>query len=288
MHDALDRMIEPYNCRSIGDYISALREIIQQLSLLGLWRAKFFEKAAFYGGTALRILHGLDRYSEDMDFSLLSPKTKFDLSSYLNKLQKELLAFGFDVEIQGREVSRKSGIQSAFLKANTIKQLLVIRADGALSKQLHREQKIKIKIEVDTAPPGGFETETRYVLQPIPFAVRTYVLPDLFAGKMHAILCRRWKNRSKGRDWYDFVWYAANHPELHLAHLEKRMRQSGDWSEPDRLTPETFKKRIDDAIDALDVKQVRKEVEPFTRNPDALAVWSRSFFRDVAGRIRYS
>lgn len=288
MRDALDRMIEPYNCRSIGDYISALREIIQQLSLLGLWRAKFFEKAAFYGGTALRILHGLDRYSEDMDFSLLSPQANFDLSAYLNKLQKELLAFGFDVEIQGREVSRKSGIQSAFLKANTIKQLLVIRADGALSKQLHREQKIKIKIEVDTDPPGGFETETRYVLQPIPFAVRTYVLPDLFAGKMHAILCRRWKNRSKGRDWYDFVWYAANHPELHLAHLEKRMRQSGDWSEPDHLSPETFRKRIDNVIDALDVKQVRKEVEPFTRNPDALAVWSRSFFRDVAGRIRYS
>lgn len=286
MNDALDRMIDQYQCRSVGDYVSALREILQQLSLLGLWRAKFFEKAAFYGGAALRILYGLDRFSEDMDFSLLFPTNDFNLSFYANALQKELLAFGFEVSIQDRATPTRSGMRSAFLKATTIKQVLVVQADETLVKQLHREQKIKIKLEVDTDPPSGFETETRYVLQPIPFSVRTYVLPDLFAGKMHAILCRRWKSRSKGRDWYDLVWYAANHPDLHLAHLEQRMRQSSDWSKPDRLSPEAFRQRIDNAIDALDVDQVRKEVEPFARNPDGLAVWSRSFFRDVAGRIR--
>lgn len=172
------------------------------------------------------------------------------------------------------------------MKANTIKQLLVIQAANRLVQPVHREQTLKIKLEVDTDPPPGFDTEIRFVLRPIAFAVRIYTLSDLFAGKMHAVLCRRWNNRSKGRDWYDLVWYAANHPQLNLAHLEQRMRQSGDWTEAGRLLPERFKKLINSTIDDLDVDQVRKEVEPFVKNPENLEIWSRRFFRDVAGRIR--
>ncbi|MDO8942607.1 MAG: nucleotidyl transferase AbiEii/AbiGii toxin family protein, partial [Desulfobacterales bacterium] len=145
----------------------------------------------------------------------------------------------------------------------------------------------KIKLEVDTDPPPGFSTQSRYLLQPIPFAVRVYVLPDLFAGKMHALLCRRWKGRVKGRDWYDLVWYAANHPELHLAHLEGRMRQSGHWKGEEALSAEAFRSALGEAIDALDVEKARKEVAPFIKDQSSLALWSRDFFRDVAGRIRF-
>jgi predicted nucleotidyltransferase component of viral defense system len=286
MNEAVARMLERYDNHSLEDHLQALREILQEIALLGLWRSKFFDKAAFYGGTALRILYGLDRFSEDMDFSLLTPMDDFDLSAYTTALQKELAAFGFDVRIHQRDKSAESAVQSAFLKDNTLNQLLVIETSEELLKTVHRGQILKIKLEIDTDPPPEFETHTRYLLQPIPFAVRTYTLPDLFAGKMHAILCRRWKNRVKGRDWYDLVWYAANHPQLHLAHLEQRMRQSGHWKDRQQLTPELFKQLLSQAVDKLVVDQARKEVEAFIRDQKSLAIWSQAFFQDIADRIQ--
>ena len=286
MNEAVASMLRRYDCRSAGDYQHALREILQEIALLGLWRSKFFDKAAFYGGTALRILYGLDRFSEHLDFSLLSPAPDFDLGPHLDALQKELGAFGFDVSVEQRHKSEESPVLSAFLKAETIKQFLVIEVAEEVLRQIPRGKLLKIRIEIDTNPPPGFNTRTSYLLQPIPFALRVYDLPDLFAGKMHAILCRRWKNRVKGRDWYDLVWYAANHPELHLAHLEQRMRQSGDWSVSEALTQEAFRTELFTAIDKLDVDQARKEVEPFVKNSGSLTIWSRDFFRSVADRVK--
>ncbi len=286
MHEAVARMLSKYVCRGINDYINALREILQEVALLGLWRGKFFEKAAFYGGTALRVLYGLDRFSEDMDFSLLEPLDSFDITGYTAFLQRETKAFGFDVRVERIDKAMQSPMQSAFLKANTRKQLLVIEVAEEIVQAIPKGQILKIKLEVDTDPPPGFETQTRYLLQPIPFAVRAFVLPDLFAGKMHAILCRRWKSRVKGRDWYDLVWYAANHPELHLYHLEQRMRQTGDWKDDAPLTSERFQDLLTKAINNLDVDQIRREVEPFIKNPKNLSIWSRDFFLDVASRIK--
>jgi len=274
MHDAIAKMVSKYDCHGLNDYINALREILQEIALLGLWRAKFFEKAACYGGTALRILYGLDRFSEDIDFSLLQPAKGFDLTDYTAFVKKEVEAFGFDVHI------------SAFLKADTRNQLITIEAGKDILQALPKGKMLKVKMEVDTDPPPGFNTETRFLLQPIPFAVRSFVLPDLFAGKMHAILCRTWKSRVKGRDWYDLVWYAANHPELHLGHLEERMRQTGHWQGDDPLTPEKFKELLGNAINKLNVEQARKEVEPFVKNPETLSIWSREFFVDVASRVK--
>lgn len=286
MIDAVKIMLERYPRNTLSEHVSALREILQEIALLGLWRSKFFDKAAFYGGTALRILYGLDRFSEDLDFSLLRPMPDFALQAHLETLRKELAAFGFDVRVESTAKTKSGPIQSAFLKANTINQLLVIQADVELVRTLHREQTLKIKLEVDADPPAGFDTETRYLFQPIPFAVRTYVLPDLFAGKMHAILCRRWKNRAKGRDWYDLVWYAANHPQLHLSHLEQRMRQSGDWKHAEPLSPDRLMALIRSTIEELNVDQVRKEVEPFVKHPDLLTIWSPDFFLAAANRIQ--
>jgi len=202
-------------------------------------------------------------------------------------LQKEIAAFGFEVRIERIDKAVKTPIQSAFLKANTRNQLLAIRAEENVIRTVPRGQALKIKIEVDTDPPPGFSEETRYLLQPLPFAVRVFALQDLFAGKMHALLCRKWKSRVKGRDWYDFVWYAANHPELHLFHLEQRMRQTGHWKEDAPLDPEKFRERIERTIHGLDVEQARKEVEPFVKKPENLSIWSRAFFLDVASRIKF-
>jgi predicted nucleotidyltransferase component of viral defense system len=287
MHEALAQMIAKYECQRLEDTVRALREIMQEIALLGLWRSKFFENAAFYGGTAMRVLYRLDRFSEDLDFSLLKPMREFDISKYLAALQKELEAFGFDVRAEQRNKAVKSAIQSAFLKANTLNQLLVIETAEEILHEVPRGQVLKIRLEIDTDPPPGFSTQTKYLLQPIPFAVRAYALPDLFAGKMHAVLCRRWKTRVKGRDWYDLVWYAAHHPQLHLSHLEQRMRQSGHWKEEKALSEESFEALAQNAIDRLDVDQARKEVEPFVSNPASLEIWSQDFFRDVVSRIQF-
>lgn len=284
MNDAIARMLDRYACQSVGDHVRALREIMQEIALLGLWRSRFFEKAAFYGGTALRILYGMDRFSEDLDFSLLRPEPGFELARYGAAIERELRSFGFEAQLIGRGKKEAGPVQSAFLKANTLQSLLTIR-DGSGNWPIPRDQLLKIKIEVDTDPPQGFSTENKFVLQPIPFSVRTFVLPDLFAGKMHAVLCRRWKGRVKGRDWYDLVWYAATHPQLHLDHLIQRMFQSGDWEHGEPLTPEKFMDLAREAVDHLNVNQARREVEPFVKTPESLTVWSRAFFHDIVGRI---
>ena len=286
MNDAVERMLARYGRNTTEDSVRALREILQEIALLGLWRSKFFDKAAFYGGTALRLLYGLDRFSEDLDFSLLAPSPKFELARYGDALRTEVAAFGFDVRFEERAIRTGRAVQSAFLKADTLQQLLVIEADGSALKDLPRGQVLKIKLEVDTNPPPGFATQVRYLLQPVAFPVRIYELPDLFAGKMHAVLCRRWKGRVKGRDWYDLVWYVTHHPLLHLGHLEQRMRQSGHWQGEGPLMEEAFWGLLDQAIDSLNVDQARKEVEVFVQDPAVLAVWSRDFFHDIVHRIR--
>ncbi len=285
MHDAIRSMMDRYECRSRKDYVNALREILQDMALLGLWRSRFFEHAAFYGGSALRLLYGLDRYSEDLDFSLLKPNASFSLKPFGEALQREISSFGFHVEFEARRKPRTGAIESAFPKTNTLKQLIVIDATQELLRDLHPAKKLKIKLEVDTDPPGGFETETQFVLQPIPFSVRVYSLPDLFAGKLHAVLYRKWRTRVKGRDWYDLVWYVARHPEVRLGHLEAKMRQSGDYRDAQRLTARKLQDLLQRAVDDLDVEQARREVAPFVRDRRTLEVWSREFFRQVITRI---
>jgi hypothetical protein len=187
--------------------------------------------------------------------------------------------------MSSKEKRRQSAVQSAFIKSNTLEQLVVIETAKELVRTVPKGQVLKIRLEVDTDPPPGFSTEVKYLLHPIPFSVKSYTLPDLFAGKMHALLCRRWKTRVKGRDWYDFVWFISNHPELHLSHLEKRMVQTGDWKEGKTLTDELLLSLLRKTIHEVDLGKARKEVEPFVNNADSLTVWSKKFFLDISPRI---
>ncbi len=285
MHEAIRTMLQRYSVTTADGAVNALREIMQQLALLGLWRGKFFEHAAFYGGSALRMLHGLPRYSEDLDFSLLRPDSGFTLGAYGEALRREIEGFGFTVEFQQRARTRQGPIESAFLKMNTLRQLILVQP-AAEALGIHPGRLLRIKLEVDTDPPPAFEMESRYLLQPIPFSVRVFSLPDLFAGKMHALLCRRWGSRLKGRDWYDLVWYVGQGTPLRLRHLEARMRQSGHYTDPDPLSPQRLSGLLVEAVNRLDVDQAREEVSRFVSDPQSLSLWSTDFFRDVAARIR--
>lgn len=272
--------------KTIDGMVNALREIMQSLALLGLWRAKFFENAAFYGGTSLRILYGLDRFSEDLDFSLLKPSPDFNFSVYSDALKNELEAFGFEVTFEVKHKTAISAIESAFLKGNTYNQLIVIKAPEQILSGVNRQSIIKVKLEVDTNPPQGFSTEMKYVFTPVQFAVRSYTLPSLFAGKVHALLFRKWKSRIKGRDWYDFIWYTSRYPVINIAHLKERMCQSGDYTEDKPLSLVSLKDLIANAIDALNIDEARKEVIPFVADVRVLDIWSKEFFRAAAGRIK--
>jgi len=286
MNEAIRQMLATYEIRSVEDSLRALREVMQEIALFGLWRSKFFEKAAFYGGTSLRVLYGLDRFSEDLDFSLLTKGEEFDLADYGEALKRELASFGFTVAIESRAKPAAAAIQSAFLKADTRTQMITVEFDKGLVQKVPRNPVLKIRLEVDIDPPPGFRTEIRYLLRPVPFSIRTFRLPDLFAGKMHAVLCREWKSRVKGRDWYDLVWIAAYHPELHLAHLEQRMRQTEHWKGSAPLTAGDLRILLTRRIEKVDIDQIRREVERFMKDPAALAIWSKQFFIDVATRIK--
>ena len=286
MNDAVKVMLNRYNCRSIDDYENALKEIIQEISLLGLWRSKFFEKAAFYGGSALRILYGLDRFSEDLDFSLLKKDEGFSLAHYCRAVEDELKSFGFSVVVERKKKKLETNIDSAFIKAGTLQNMIITDIPESVRKKIHPSKKMRIRFEIDTDPPPDFHTEAKYVFQPLTFSVNTYTLPDLFAGKIHALLCRAWGKRVKGRDWYDLVWYVGQNQPVHLKHLENRMKQTGDLVASTSLTEAALKKRLREKIRSTDFKGARKDAEHLLKDPSSLELWSEGFFRVVCKKIK--
>lgn len=286
MNDVVTRMLGRYQCKTENDYKNALIEIMQEVSLLGLWRAKFFEHAAFYGGTALRILYGLDRFSEDLDFSLLKPQPKFDLSPYLIAVQAELNGMGFNVSVEARKKKVQTATESAFIKTGTKEPLLKINAPKEISQKLQHNAVLEIKLEVDTDPPPGFQTEAKTLLQPIPFAVNTFAQPDLFAGKLHAILQRKWKTRVKGRDYYDFVWYIARKIPVRLSHLEQRLRQTEGWKGKEPLTLESVIERLKRKFSEVNIEAAKDDVFDFIKDSDAVALWSAEFFSSLLPQLK--
>jgi len=155
-----------------------------------------------------------------------------------------------------------------------------------IASSMHPDRLLKIRLETEVDPVPGFDYEPGYLLEPVPFQVRCCSVPDLFAGKMHAVLCRRWRNRVKGRDWFDLVWFVAGRSRLHLSYLEEKMLKSGDLSPEEQLTGSLFRTRLELAIEKLDVESVRREVTPFVTDETLLEVWSREFFHSLVERIQ--
>ncbi len=287
MTATIESLLTNYPLKTKKEYENAIHEIMQEIALLGLWRAKFFEHAAFYGGTSLRILYGLNRFSEDLDFSLLTPNPTFDLHPFLKTIEEELAISGLKVTVEHKIKHPEESTRSAFLKTNTLETFIRIGLDEPLKKHTQSNELIKIKLEVDIDPPLGFQTEIKYLLKPIPFSVRTYVPEDLFAGKMHALLCRPYKVRVKGRDWYDFIWYVAKGFRLNLSHLENRMRQSGHYKEKKPLSDQTFYNMLEKKIFGLNVASAKEDLYRFISTPTELDVWSREFFLSLLPRIQF-
>lgn len=275
--------LEEYRPANKDEALQALREIMQEVALAGLYRGGFFEKAAFYGGTALRIFYKLNRYSEDLDFSLLEANENFTLEPYLPFIEKEFSALGMKVRVTEKDKTKKNNIESAFLKSDTIWKELVL--EGILPQNnLEQVANIKVKIEVDKYPPGGFETEDKLLLRPFSFYVKTFVLRDLFAGKMHALLFRKWVENVKGRDWYDMEWYIQKRVHLHLPHLLQRAIDSSSWPKP-TMSEKELRQLLSDKIDSVDFKRLRADIDRFIADPSAINHWSPRYFHDLMNHL---
>jgi predicted nucleotidyltransferase component of viral defense system len=275
----IEQMLNRYELHTVHDHENALKEIIQEIVLLGLWRSKFYEKAVFYGGSALRILHKLDRFSENLDFSLIQPEKTFDIKKYLGAVKSELELWGFEIWVEEKDKKNKNTIDSAFIKANTLVHLLKINSN----LKTHKNAVMKIKLEIDQDPAIGFTHDLKYHLHPIPFTIKTMTLPSLFAGKMHALLCRTIRTNIKGRDWYDLIWFVKNNIPCDLGYLKYKMLQTGHIDFSEVLTKEKLVELISEKSKKIDFSLAKSDVEPFLKNSgqkDELSLWSDAFFND--------
>ncbi len=278
--------LQEYNPQNQQDASAALREIMQEIALAGLHRAGFFEKAAFYGGTALRIFYGLDRFSEDLDFSLLEKETDFSLEPYFDGLITEFKAVGMTVSIKEKKKTTLSSVESAFLKQETLWKELILE-DVIKQNGVNISPNIKIKIEVDRVPPLGFETEEKLLLRPYSFYVKCFRLPDLFAGKMHALLFRKWENRVKGRDWYDLEWYIKKGTPLNINHFLMRAIDSGHWQEKE-MTKEQFLKILHQKIDTVSFDSIKEDAARFISDSSVINIWNKQYFTDLVKHLKFN
>jgi len=283
-HLNIENMFNRYDKSKIGEQ-TKIREILQQTALLGLERQGFFEQAAFYGGTALRILYGLDRFSEDLDFTLLQPNENFDFTPFLEGMRKELASFGFHMDVTKKVKSVETSIVSAFMKINTIELYLAIGEETRAKNVIHNE-KVQIKLEVDINPPPHARFENHLVLNPVTFYVLTLHKSDLFAGKMSAILYRAWKGRVKGRDWYDLIWYIQNKVPLSLSYLEACMRQAGNLAPNDSLDRDRLLEMLRAKIQSIDWESAKADMRSFISDPQRLEIWSPQFFSTLINHLQ--
>lgn len=278
--------LESYHPSNKDEAGQALREIMQEIALAGLQRAGFFEKAAFYGGTALRIFYGLDRFSEDLDFSLLNQDPNFSLDKYLSAVTAEFASQGMTVSVTEKKKTKESNIDSAFLKSETIWKELVL--EGIIPQSgVDQRATIKIKLEVDKLPSLGFETEEKLLLKPFSFYVKCFSLSDLYAGKMHALLFRKWGNNVKGRDWYDMEWYIKKGVPLNLKHFVLRARDSGDWHKED-MTEAEFRELLKIKIEMVNFDRVKSDIGRFISDRSVLDIWSATYFNDLVSHLKIS
>ena len=281
MKSEIQEMLEAYEIKSSETAIHALKEVIQEIILNSLAQTDFFENAAFYGGTALRIFHGLDRFSEDMDFTLIESQSDFSMDPYLFRIERDLNSYGFTMSASMKEKKSRTAIQSAFLKGNTLEHLVHIFSMQRPVTGAPNNAVLTIKIEIDTSPPKGATYERLYRLLPTPFSALLYNLPSLFAGKVHALLCRKWATREKGRDFYDYVWYLQRHVTLNIAHLEERMRQTNHWTAAETLSESSLHALLRERFAQVDYQQIQEDVIPFIQDPSKISLYSKEFFVSI-------
>ncbi len=285
MNNIITQMLNKYDIQNTNDKINALKEVIQEIILCGLSRGGFFDEALFYGGTALRIFYKLDRFSEDLDFVLIKPNKNFDLSKYFLCIEEELKSYGLNLEIISKNKKTVTSITSAFVKGNTLEHILNFFVTNEKEEYDHLLKDIKIKFEVDINPPSGAVIEEQYKLLPSPHQIKLYNRESLFAGKIHAILCRNWQFRTKGRDLYDYVFFLANNIHVNLELLKNKLVDSEYIMSDSRFDIEVLKKLLNKKFDEINYDEALEDVIPFIKNKETVKLWSNEFFKEITKNL---
>ena len=285
MNNILQKMLEKYEINNEQDEINAMKEIIQEIVLSGLSRGRFFDEAAFYDGTALRIFYGLDRFSEDLDFALIKPNINFDLSKYFTFIENEVKSYGLNLVVNKKEKGEYSNIISAFLKGDTMEHVLLFFTDNNHQTNNKVLKDIKIKFEVDINPPAGANYELKYQLLPSPYQIRLYDLPSLFAGKIHAILCRKWNLRTKGRDLYDYVFFLSLNTKVNIDLVKNKLIESKYIKESDSFNIDILRELLKEKFKEINYDNAREDVKPFIKNISSLDLWSKEFFISITDKL---
>lgn len=284
MKTILEQMVESYQPKNNEEKRNVVKEVMQEITLCALSKAGFFDVAAFYGGTALRIFYGLDRFSEDLDFSLMTKNQDFDLSTYVPTLKLLVQSFGLNVEVEIKHKTLDSAIQSAFLKGDTIEQFLLFYPNDLVTG-INKNEKVKIKFEIDTMPAGLATYETKYRLLPMPYSIKLYDEASLFSGKIHAVICRSWKSRVKGRDLFDYVFYLTRNTRFNLEHLREKLMESHIISQEDKFDVDFVKTLLIVRFDEIDFNDAKKDVLPFIKDTSVLDIWSKEFFIAITSQL---
>ena len=286
MNSVIETMLGKYNPKSNEERENAAKEIVQEIALAGLSRGGFFEKAAFYGGTCLRIFYGLNRFSEDLDFALIKKDPDFRLSGYFPALEREFASYGIEIHVEGKKKTAESEVQSAFLKGNTLALMMSFFPKSEDAKKIISNQKMKIKFEVDTDNPGGGNVETKYRFLPAPYEVRVFDEPTLFAGKIHAIICRNYKNHVKGRDYYDYLFYIGKGSRFNLDYLENKLKNTGVMPQGEKLTLEKVKEMLRARFQTVDYGSAKDDVSNFISDKSGLSIWKKELFLGALTDLR--
>jgi hypothetical protein len=276
----IEERIKQYAPTSQRDELNALKEIVQEISLCALARADFFKIAAFQGGSCLRIVHSLNRFSEDLDFILFTPDKTFAWAPYLNALQLEFTLYDLQFHIIDRSKA-DNAVKLAFLKDTSFGKVLIFSHPRGPSDK----QSIQIKLEIDTQPPADSSFQTNFVDFPYPFSIVTQDLPSLFASKCHALLCRPY---IKGRDWFDFLWYVSKKVIPNFAHLQNALEQVGPWqNQKITVTHDWLIATLRNKISTINWAEAKVDAEHFLRIDDrnALKVWGNDFFLATVGKL---
>lgn len=284
MNSVLKNMLDKYEIKNSIDETNAMKEIIQEIVICGLSRGGFFNEAAFYGGTALRIFYGLNRFSEDLDFALLKPNKDFDLSKYFPFIEKEVQAYGLNLSITEKEKTKDSNIMSAFLKGDTKEHILIFFPNENMQNTTSLKN-IKIKFEVDINPPSGAKYDLKYKLLPSPHQVKLYDEASLFAGKIHAILCRNWNYRTKGRDLYDYIFYLSKNISVNLELVKEKLIDSNVLKGNDNFDINVLKEMLTAKFNEINYNDAKEDVIAFIEDKDSLNLWTKEFFIEITKNI---
>lgn len=281
MNTVLQQMIQAYPKTDLEKPENVIKEVIQEIILCGLAQSDFFKKVAFNGGTCLRIFYGLQRFSEDLDFSLLKRDETFDLKKYFSVLQREAESLGLHIDFQQEEKHQITTVQTAIAKGNTRTQILTFYADEKLAGKFAANNLIKVKFEVDTDILDFAKTEVKTRILPRFNEVRTFDITTLFAGKLHAVISRNWRNRVKGRDLYDYVFYLQNKAKVNMDYLREKLLHSDTISAHDNFNFAMLMDMLNDRFATLDYTTAKEDVRRFIKDDRDLSYWSPSFFQTI-------